>query len=147
MIDVFKENRKHLQEQLIIETAYNHYKCSRDAIPYSITLTYISEEDFDFSSLTKYLRVDDKIILLQSNLCAIVFDGTTEEQGLKATENLLSHVQNICFTKHLYMAVVTVNSHDTEFQIVHDLFDLLSYAINHNMDNSVIERSQIIEND
>lgn len=147
MIDVFNENRKHLQEQLIIETAYYHFKYSREETPYSITLTYISEEDFDFNRYKEHLRINDKIILLQPNLCAIVFDGTTEEQGLKAAEHLLYHVQDLCFTKHIYMAIVTVNPDDTEFQTVHDLFDLLSYALKHNMDNSVIERSQIIKND
>lgn len=147
MIDVFNENRKRFQEQLVIETAYYHFKYSREEIPYSIVLTYISEKDFDFNRYAKYLRVSDKIILLESNLCAIVFDGTTEEQGLIAAEHLLYHVQDLCFTKHIYMAIVTVNSDDTEFQTVHDLFDLLSYTLNHNMDNSVMERSQILKND
>lgn len=147
MIDVFNESRKRLQEQLIVETAYYHFKYSREETPYSIALTYISENDFDFNRYEKNLRVDDKIILLHPNLCAIVFDGTMEEQGLKAAEHLLYHVQDICFTKHVYMAIVTVNSNETQFQTVHDLFDLLSYALNHNMDNSVIERSQILKND
>lgn len=147
MIDAFNGNRKYFQERLITETAYYHFKYSRDETPYSIALAYIVEDDFDFQRYEKHLRVNDKIILLQSNLCAIVFDGTTEEQGLKAAEHLLYHVQDICFIKHVYMAIVTVNPNDTEFQTIHDLFDLLSYALNHNMDNSVIERSQIIQND
>ena len=146
MVDVFNENRKHLQEQLITETVYYNFKYSREDIPYSIALTYISENDFDFKRYEKNLRTNDKIIMLQPNLCAIVFDGTTEEQGLTAAEHLLYHVQDLCFTKHIYMAIVTVNSDDTEFQTVHDLFDLLSYALNHNMDNTVMERSQIIKN-
>lgn len=147
MIDVFNKSRKRFQEQLLLETAYYHFKYSREEIPYSIALTYISEQDFDFNRYATHLRVNDKIILLQSNLCAIIFDGTNEEQGLTAAEHLLYHVQDLCFTKHIYMAIVTVNSDDTEFQTVHDLFDLLSYALNHHMDNSVMERSQILEND
>lgn len=147
MIDVFNENRKRFQEQLVIDTAGYHYRFLRHHMPYSIALVYVAEMGVNLDTFKKHLRESDKIIFLQTNLCAIIFDGTTEGQGLKAAENLLANVQNICFTKHIYMAIVTVNSGDTEFQTVHDLFDLLSYAINHNMDNSVIERSQIIIND
>ena len=147
MIDIFQENRKRFQEQLIIETAYYHFKYSREETPYSIALTYIAENDFDFNRYKEHLRVNDKIILIEANLCAIVFDGTTEEQGITAAEHLLYHVQDLCFTKHIYMAIVTANPDNTEFQTVHDLFDLLSYALNHNMDNCVMERSQIMNND
>lgn len=147
MVDFFNENRKRFQEQLIIETAYYHFKYSRDETPYSIVLTYISEQNFDFHRYKEHLRSNDKIILLQPNLCAIVFDGTTEEQGLKASEHLLYHVQDLCFTQHIYMAIVTVNPNNTEFQTVHDLFDLLAYALNHNMDNCIIDSSQIIQHD
>jgi hypothetical protein len=147
MVDAFNEHRKRFQEQLIIESAGYHYRFSRHHLFYSIALIYVAEADIDFTTFKKYLRTSDQITLLQEDLCAIVLDGTNEDQGIKAAENLLAQLQNICFTKHLYMAVVTVNSNDTEFQTVHDLFDLLSYALNHNMDNSVIEYSQVMKND
>ncbi|MDP3267381.1 MAG: hypothetical protein Q8M39_11200 [Sulfuricurvum sp.] len=147
MIDTFNEHRKRFQEQLVIDTAGYHYRFIRHHMPYSIALVYVAEMGVNLDTFEKHLRESDKIIFLQTNLCAIIFDDANEEQGLKAAENLLSHVQNICFTKHLYMAVVTVNSDNNEFQIVHDLFDLISYALNHNMDNSVLESSQVIKND
>lgn len=147
MIDIFKEYRKRFQEQLLQDTSGYHYRFTRHHTPYSIALAYVSETGVSLDTFEKHLRESDKIIFFQTNLCAIIFDDSNEEQGLKAAENLLSHVQNICFTKHLYMAVVTVNSDNNEFQTVHDLFDLVSYALNHNMDNSVLESSQIIKND
>lgn len=147
MINSFNEQRKRFQAQLITQSAEYHYRFSRHHLFYSIALIYVAEADIDFTTFKKHLRLSDQIILLESNLCAIILDGTNEDHGIKAAENLLSSLQHICFTKHLYMAVVTVNSDDTEFQTVHDLFDLLGYAINHNMDNSVIERSQILKND
>lgn len=146
MIDIFKEYRKRFQEQLLQDTSGYHYRFTRQHTPYSIALAYVSETGVSLDTFEKHLRESDKIIFFQTNLCAIIFDDSNEEQGLKAAENLLSHVQNICFTKHLYMAVVTVNSDNNEFQTVHDLFDLVSYALNHNMDNSVLESSQIIKN-
>ncbi len=147
MINVFNEHRNHFQEQLISSTADFHYRYTRYSMPYSLAVIYISESDVDLSIFKHHLRSSDIFIMLQENLCAIVFDGANEEEGLKAAENLLAQVQNICFTKHLYMAIVTESTDSTEFQTVHDLFDLLSYALQHNMDNCVIENSQIMKND
>ncbi|MCL4432580.1 MAG: hypothetical protein M1300_09695 [Epsilonproteobacteria bacterium] len=146
MIDIFKEHRKHFQEQLLNDVSGYHYRFTRYHTPYSISLVYIAETSVSLDTLEKHLRESDKIIFIQTNLYAIIFDDTNEEQGLKAAENLLYFIQNICFTKYLYMAVVTVNSNNTEFQTIHDLFDLLSYALDHNMDNSVLESSQVIKN-
>ena len=147
MINVFNEHRQRFQERLIHETADYHYRFARYHMPYSLAVAYISEMDVDFTTFKRHLRASDKLILLQENLCTIIFDGTNEQQGLKATENLLAHVQDLCLTKHLYMAVVTVDDDSTEFQTVHNLFDLLSCALNHNMDNCVLESSQVILND
>lgn len=146
MLDIFNEQRKHFQEQLVHDIAGYHYRFTRHHQPYSIALVYVAETGVDLDMFEKHLRESDKIIFLDTNTCAIIFDDANEEQGLKAAENLLSHVQNICFTKHLYMAVVTVNSDINDFQTVHDLFDLVSYALDYNMDNSVLEKSQIIKN-
>lgn len=147
MIDIFNEHRKRFQEQLTHDTAGFHYRFMRHHLSYSIALIYIAEANTNFDEFAKYLRASDKLILLRENLCAIIFDGTNEDQGIKAAENLLSRIQNICLTKHLYMAVTTVSTDDTEFQTIHDLFDLVSYALKHNMDNSVLESSQVIRND
>lgn len=147
MIETFNEHRRRFQEQLVNATALYHYRFMRQHMPYSIALFYVAETDVNLEILPKHLRESDKIIFLQTNLCAIIFDNANEEPGLKAAENLLYHVQNICFTKHLYMAVATVNSDNKEFQTVHDLFDLIEYALNHNMENSVLESSQVIKND
>ncbi|MDP1785071.1 MAG: hypothetical protein Q8K81_06565, partial [Sulfuricurvum sp.] len=134
MINAFCEHRQHFQKQLIQEVADYHYRFSRYHATYSIALVFTSEVDVDFSVFSQHLRASDKQIFLQTNLCAIIFDGTNEEQGIKAANNLLSHVQNIFFTKHLYMAVVTATTNSTQFQTVHDLFDLIAYALNHNLD-------------
>ncbi|HQS66495.1 MAG TPA: hypothetical protein PLM93_04820 [Sulfuricurvum sp.] len=146
MLDTFNEYRKRFQEQLLNDISGYHYRFTRHHQPYSIALVYVSETDVSLDTFETHLRESDTIIFLKANLCAIIFDDANEEQGLKAAENLLSLVQDICFTKHLYMAVVTVNSDINDFQTVHDLFDLIAYALDHNMDNSVLEKSQIIKN-
>lgn len=147
MIDVFNEHRNRFQEELMGNTTDFHYRFTHYAMPYSLAAIYIAESDVDLSIFKRHLRESDKLIVLQDNLCAIIFDDTNEKQGLRAAENLLAHVQDICFNKHLYMAVVTVNMDSTVFQTIHDLFDLIAYALNHNMDNYVLESSQLVNND
>ena len=145
MINALNENRPMYQERLIKESAEYHYRFTRYKVDYSILLIYISEEDGDLSVCSKHLRDSDILLCFQKNFCALVFDGTKEEQGVKASNIILSRVQNQFFAKHLYMSVITANPEKSHFQLVHDLFDLIAYSIEHNMNNLVVESSQVIE--
>ncbi|MDP2849770.1 MAG: hypothetical protein Q8O20_01715 [Sulfuricurvum sp.] len=145
MINTLNQQRQNFQEQLIKEITEFHYRFNRYHTKYSIALAYISEENGDLSICSEHLRESDTLILFQNNFCALIFDSTNEEQGIKAANNVLSDVQNIFFAKHFYMAVTTASDEYSEFQMVHDLFDLISYALEHNMDNLVIDSSQIIQ--
>lgn len=52
--------------------------------------------------------------------------------------------ENHFFTTPLYMAVVTAEEETSPFQMIYNLFDLIKYAIEHNMSNKVIDSSQIV---
>ncbi len=145
MLNALSTHRHHYQEILIKDTNAYHYRFTRYHISYSIVLAYISEESGDLSACNNYLRGSDSIIYFRSNFCAIIFDNTNEEQGIKAANNILSRVQTRFFSKHFYMAVVSASDERSEFQMVHDVFDLISYALEHNMDNLVIDLSQIVQ--
>lgn len=146
MINILKEQRHIFQEQLQAEIKEYHYRFTRYHVNYAIVLLYISEENCDLSICGKHLRETDKILFFQPNFCAILLDQTNEEQGIKAANIILSRIQNIFFTKHLYMAVIAASNDRSQFQMVHDLFDLISYALNHKMENLVLESSQVIQN-
>lgn len=145
MINALSAHRQHYQEMLIKASNDYHYRFNRYHINYSIVLAYISEENGDLSTCNTYLRGSDTIIYFQSNFCAILFDNTNEEQGIKAANNILSRVQTRFFSKHFYMAVISASDEQSEFQMIHDLFDLIAYALEHNMDNLVIDASQVIQ--
>lgn len=145
MIDALSTHRQHYQEMLLKEITSYHYRFTRYHLNYSIVLAYISEENGDLSPCGNYLRGSDSIIYFRSNFCAIVFDNTNEEQGIKAAENILSRVQARFFSKHFYMVVISATEEKSEFQTVHDLFDLIAYALEHNMDNLVVDASQVIQ--
>ncbi len=144
MITVLREKRSGYQQQLVQEIKAFHYRFTRYHIDYSIALAYISEEDGDLSACAKYLRDSDSIVFFEKNFCALIFDNTNEEHGIKAASNILSRVQNLFFAKHLYMAVITSSIERSDFQMIHDLFDLAAYALDHHMDNLVVDVSQVI---
>lgn len=145
MINTLNQHRQNFQEQLIAEITEFHYRFIRYHTKYSIALAYISEENGDLSLCSKHLRESDILIFFQKNFCAIIFDNTNEEHGIKAANNILSRVQDLFFAKHFYMTVITASDEYSEFQMVHDVFDLMTYALEHNMDNLVVDTSQVIQ--
>jgi hypothetical protein len=144
MINALNQKRQIFQKQLLQEIQEYHYRFIRYHIDYSIVFAYISEEDGDLSTCSCHIRESDMIIFFQTNFCALIFDNTNEEQGIKAANNLLSRIQNRFFAKHLYMTIINATTEQSEFQMVHDLFDLLAFALDHRMDNLVVDSSQII---
>jgi len=145
MFDALNAHRLHYQEMLFDAISSYNYRFTRYNEIYSIVLVYISEECGDLLDYNDFLRETDTIICFRPNLCAIVFDETNIEQGIKAAENILTRLQVRFFSKHIYMTVITVSHEQSEFQTIHDLFDLMSYALIHNMDNLVIDTSQLIQ--
>jgi hypothetical protein len=144
MINTLNQNRPIFQKQLLQSIEEYHYRFSRYHADYSILFAYISEEDGDLSICSGHIRESDTILFFQTNFCAMIFDNTNEEQGIKAANNLLTRIQNRFFAKHLYMAIINATAEQSEFQMVHDLFDLLTFALEHRMDNLVVDSSQII---
>lgn len=144
MTHCFSKHRQAFQKQLLDEIGDYQYRFSRHQTVYSIALAFTPDETINLEFFASHLRRNDKFIPFQPNLCAIIFDATHEEQGIKAANNLFTGVQNLFFTTPLYMAVVTAEEETSEFQMIYNLFDLVQYAIEHTMTNEVIERSQVI---
>lgn len=143
MLNTLIQNRYKYQEALVKACEEPHYRFTRYHVRYSLALAYI-EEGCDLTICGSHLRESDSIIFLQPNFCAILFDNTNEEYGIKAANNVLTRIQNLYFAKHFYMAVITANDEQSEFQMIHDLFDLMAYALENNMDNLVVDSSQEI---
>ncbi|MDD5716462.1 MAG: hypothetical protein PHW64_01550 [Sulfuricurvum sp.] len=140
MVNLFNEHRKMFQEELVEKIAVFDYRYSRYHINYSVAIGYVSEAA-DLSNVANYLRKSDGFIKLNEHLYAIFLDSTDDEKGIKTSNNILSAIQAQFFSNHLYMAVVTASNYTDSFQMVHDLFDLVEYAITHNMNNIVVDSS------
>lgn len=120
------------------------YRFKRYAINYSIAIGHTSE-DIDLSQMSGYIRETDRFIVLNHNTCAVILDCSDELRGIKAANNLLTHYQSIFFSKPFYFSIVTASNYEVDAKMIHELFYLLEYAIKHNMNNILLEHSQLIQ--
>lgn len=120
------------------------YRFKRYEINYSITIGYTSE-DIDLTQMAGFIRETDRFIILNHNTCAVILDCSDEIRGIKAANNLLTHYQSVFFSIPLYLSIVTASNYETNSKMIHELFYLLDYAIKHNMNNILLDHSQVIQ--
>ena len=120
------------------------YRFKRYNINYSIAISHTSET-IDLTKMSNFIRTTDRFIILNHNTYAIILDCSDELRGIKAANNLLTHYQGIFFSIPLYLSVVTASNYDTNTKMIHELFYLLDYAIKHNMNNILLDHSQVIQ--
>jgi len=137
-------NRKALQLKMEREIEDFDYRFTRYEVDYSVTLAYTPEPIDLTPLLTKYIRETDHAIILQDQLYAIVFDSADENRGIKAANKLLTFFQQLYFSKSIFASAVTASNFNNPTQMISKLFDLLDYSISHDMDNHVIDPSQIM---
>ena len=137
-----QKERKLLQIRLLEEITDLDYAFSRYQVNYSIALGYTVDK-VDMEPLNTYLRKSDRLIVLNEHLCAVVFNHTDDEGGIKAANNLLTYFQTAYFGKSLYASVVTASNHNDPAQAVHALFDLIDYSVSKNMNNLILDISQV----
>lgn len=121
------------------------YRFKRYNVSYSIAVGHTTE-NVDLSLISGYIRETDRFITLNHNTYAVVFDCTDEITGIKAGNNLLARFQGSFFSTPLYTSIVTASSYETNAKMIHELFYLLDYAIEHNINNIILEHSQVIQN-
>jgi hypothetical protein len=136
------KQRQLFQMRLLEEITDLNYAFTRYQINYSIAIGH-TEEAIDMTPLSTYLRKSDRLVVLDEHLCAIIFNHTDDEGGIKAANNLLTYFQTSYFSKSLYACVVTASNHSDPSQAVHALFDLLNYAVSQNMNNLILDISQV----
>lgn len=144
MICTFQE-RKFLQKQLIDEIATFDYSFTRYKVNYSIAIAY-TENKIDMEAMNAFLRKTDHLVVLNEYTCAVVFDHANDEDGIKAANHLLTYFQAFHFGETLYACVVTASNYSDQSKMVHDIFQLLDYAISENMNNLILDISQVISN-
>jgi hypothetical protein len=130
------------QKKLLESTKEFRYRYERYNFNYSIAIVY-SPEEIDFPPMSNFIRVTDVFIVLDNNTYAIVFDCTDDNSGTKAANILLMKFQGKAFDIPLYSAIVTASNYSSPEEMNRKLFCLLNFGIAHNMNQEVIDHSQI----
>jgi len=144
MIPPFSHEQRSIMGEKLIQAIKDFtYRYKRYGIKFSIAIGHTSD-DIDLSPLSHHIRESDRFIVLDHNTCVIVLDCADDDCGIKAANNLLTLFQGSYFSTPLYTAIVTVSNYETSELMVRELFYLLNYAIEHNMNAILVEHSQVI---
>lgn len=144
MISMIKENRSKYQKIIVDKIDDYFYKRTRYDQHFSLAVV-LSSPDIDISVFNEHNRQTDMFIVLEKNLCCEIFDGTTEESGIKAASNLLTSFESHFYTKRIVISIVYSKDYNTSSQMVHRLFDILDYAYSHKLENMVVDNSLVIK--
>lgn len=131
------------QKQLQESALEFSYRYERYQTNYSIALGH-SPAKIDLSPMSNFIRNTDRFIILNDNTCAIILDCANDECGIKAANNLLTKFQGSAFNIPLYSAIVTASNYSSLGTMLGELFHLIDFAITNNINQQVIDHTQII---
>ncbi len=141
---MIKENRSQYQKIIVDKIDDYFYKRTRYDQHFSLAVV-LSSPEIDISVFNEHHRQTDMFVELEKNLCCEVFDGTTEESGIKAASNLLTGFESRFYTQRIIIGIVFSKDYSTSSQMVHRLFDILEYAYSHKLENMVVDNSLVMK--
>lgn len=144
MLNSFKVNRQKYYTEIAQEIASCSYRNKRYSFNFSIAIAFAGDE-VDLKSFSDHKRKTDKFIVLEEHLACLILEGTDSDSAIRATSKLHNKFQLENFNKKIFIAVVTASDYADDNAMIHSLFNLLEYAVKHNMDNLVIDKDQIPE--
>lgn len=138
---LFGLQKKHTQK-ILDELEIVFYRVNRYQYKYTLALFY-SEENFSDDLIGKDLRMTDKIVTLEDNLFLLIFENTDMSKGgIIATEKLLQLLFGVS-SQDVYCSVEECVKNDEGSIIIHRLFTLINYAIEHKHKNEIIDTSYL----
>ena len=143
-IEVLRAKRQDYHKNIKSALEHYAYRGDRYDIDFSVAIG-LSDNDIDLRPFSSYTRKSDAFLILEKNLCCVVLDCTPAGGGMKAAENMLVGFQQRFFGRSLYSSVVWYREYRDVNKMVHHLFDILEYSISNNMDNMVVDPTQVID--
>jgi len=134
-IEAFFSNEYKQASELCDEFFYRYL---RYQVNFSMALFY-STDALDAEVFKSNLRRSDKFLPLQYNLFCTVFDMTTQEEGLKASENILYAHEAKHFSKQLFISFASTQEYPTQSDLKSHLFSFLNFAIKEDRTNQIID--------
>jgi hypothetical protein len=125
--------------QIILDSLKNKiYECERYKVNFSLAIG-ATLADMDIRKFSEMIRETDEFIILDKNVCCIVFPFTDHAQGIKAASNLLSQFEMKFFSQKIYLSVANTEECPTPDIHIQQLFDILVNAISNGMNNMPID--------
>ena len=129
---------KHLDEMLREMTEY-HYRFKRHNSIFTAVLFY-GEGSMKHEQVREVIRATDRYIRYEENLFLLIFGETGSEGGIIAAEKVLPKLLHKD-DQNIYVSAVECSKDKMETILVHQLFNILEFAIEHHHVNEVVDSS------
>jgi len=149
MIDILKlinDNRHSFYTVITEDIAEYKYREERYKTNFALVTIYSKEKiAINPDNLKKMLRRTDKLIILNENLACVVFDSTSDNSCVKATENLNNILKNMDYKNNFFLAVADSEDFNLNYiEMINKLFDRLEYAIKNKLYDTVVYEDFLI---
>jgi len=125
MFSLEKERRQRYCNEVIHALEEYSYRYKRYHINFALALCYCSKDGALLSDLVDIKRKTDRLILLDDNLCCVVFDCIDDETSKKAAQNLEAQIQGHCTNGDYFMRVLSSIECESALKMCDSLFDAL----------------------
>ncbi len=125
MFSLEKERRQKYSNEVIHTLEEYSYRYKRYHINFALALCYCSKEEAVLSELVDIKRKTDRFILLENNLCCVIFDCIDHKTSKKAAQNLEAQIQEHCTNKDYFMRAVSSLECESASKMCNGLFDTL----------------------
>ncbi|RLA76614.1 MAG: hypothetical protein DRG30_02365 [Epsilonproteobacteria bacterium] len=137
-LKVYQE--KHL-EKILTEMDECHERFKRYNNTFTVVLFY-GDESLKYDLVMTAIRTTDRYFRLEENLFLIILEETDSEGGILAAEKLLPKLQHEP-KQLLYAAVAECTKEKTGILLIHQLFNILEFAIDHKHANEIMDSSYL----
>lgn len=133
-----KYQEKHL-ETILREMTEHHYRFRRYNSIFTAVLFY-GEGSMKHEQVTEMIRKTDRFFKFEDNLFLLIFGETASEGGIIAAEKMLPELLRKPDQK-IYVSAVECTKDKEGILLVHQLFNILEFALEHQHINEVVDSS------
>ena len=118
------------------------YQKERYRVDYTLAIGATLAE-VDLPAFSEMVRKTDKFVVLDENVCVIIFGFNLPEQGIKAASNMLSKFEMKFFSSEIYLGIINSQEELKAKDQVKKLFETLCYGVQHSMSNTPLDFNEI----
>lgn len=145
LINHIRNNMTQYEQKLLDALELYHYQHQRYGVDYTIAIG-ATPEDIDMSRFSETIRMTDRFIRLDQNVCAVIFGFNNAEQGVKATSNMLHKYESCFFSRKIFVGIGNSEYEADPLQHIKKAFETLCYTISAGMCNLPMDYKEVSAN-